>query len=115
MNVVTLRTLTFKSKLGFGKYKNMTVIEMIGAKQHKHLTSSYYKLSKINFSEEVLLALNISEEFRMKKPSTDLTKYNEFILFQYGKKERPNKDLQRMFKETKVPSKEYLKIINQNK
>ena len=77
---VVLRTLTRKSKIGFGRLSYFTVQEMIDHKKHNKLIYAYYRLSKINFIEDILTELEITEEFRISKPGTDssmMHKYNK--------------------------------------
>jgi len=67
--IPTLRILTAKSKLGFGKWKDYTVQELIDLRREIVLVSAYYKLTSINYVEEVLIKLKITEEYRIEKPS----------------------------------------------
>jgi hypothetical protein len=65
-----LRTLTLKSKIGFGhsEYKDLTVQEFITLKKEVKLINFYYNLSMINFSKDVLEILGIDKEFIIEKP-----------------------------------------------
>lgn len=74
-----LRILTRKSKLGFGKMKGYTVQEMLNLRKHLDLISAYYKLTSINFTEEILIELKITEDYRIKKPSSDIDEYYRFL------------------------------------
>lgn len=78
---IRLRTLTRKSTLGFGKYKLYTVDTMLKTsfKMRQALIASYYKLESISYNDNVLEALEITDEFRIEKPSTDLEMYQTFI------------------------------------
>lgn len=71
MDRIILRTLTLKSKLGFGTDEDMTVIEAIELGQEAKLIDAYYNFSKINFSSEVLAKLGIAEENWIDKPGKD--------------------------------------------
>ena len=71
MSVVLLRTLTRKSKLGFGKHKNITVQQFLDENKPLKLISPYYKLTTINFTEDILDELNISPEWRVDKPGSN--------------------------------------------
>ena len=77
--IPTLRTLTRKSKLGFGKWKDYTVQELLDLKKHVVLISPYYKLTSINYIEDVLIELKITEAYRINKPSSDKDEYIRFL------------------------------------
>lgn len=81
--IATLRTLTKKSKLGFGKNKELTVDRIIKLGKELSLISAYYKLSSINFTEDILTELGIKEEFRIKKPSANKDAYYKFLESSY--------------------------------
>ena len=72
------RILTRKSKLGFGKHKDYTVQELLDLRKAYVLISPYYKLTSINYIEDVLLELGITEEYRIPKPSSDKDMYFKF-------------------------------------
>ena len=59
--IPTLRTMTRKSKMGFGKYKDKTVQEMLDLRRNLDLISPYYKLTSINYTEDILNELNLEE------------------------------------------------------
>jgi len=77
--IVNLRTLTLKSKLGFGNYKHETVEKLIGMNKQESLISAYFKLGKISFNNEVLGLLDITEEYLIPKPGKDLEMYYVFL------------------------------------
>jgi len=110
---ISLRKLTKKSTLKFGKYKDYTVGHLLGMKKQIDLISIYFKLSKITFTDDILDELGITEEYRITKPSKNIELYQDFMMIKYGKKQKPNKDLQRMRKETVSYRKDYLQSINQ--
>lgn len=66
---VNLRTLTRKSLFGFGLMRDLTVQQGIDTGRVREILKMYYFLSKINFIEEVLLEIGITEELRIPKPS----------------------------------------------
>lgn len=68
--VVLLRTLTLKSKIGFGIFKNCTVEEIIKSGRHKELINIYFRLANVTFVEEILCKLHISE--RVQKPGKNV-------------------------------------------
>lgn len=80
MDVVKLRTLTEKSLIGFGKLKDKTVLYCLESTRHRtSLVAMYFKLSKINFTDDVLDNLHITKDFRIEKPGTDPNKYYNFL------------------------------------
>ena|SRR6478752_3502373 len=112
MSVILLRKLTKKSLLKFGKYKDYTVEHLFGMKKQIDLTSIYFKLSNITFADEILDELGITEDYRIIKPSKNEQLYKEFMLFKYGVKQKPNKQLQKMRKETVSYRKDFLANMN---
>lgn len=105
---ILLRKLTKKSTLNFGKYKDYTVGHLFGMKKEIDLTSIYFKLSTITFIDEILDELGITSEFRIEKPSKNEEMYKVFMFQKYGFKQKPNKQLQRMKKETLPYRKDFL-------
>ncbi len=73
---VKLRTLTLKSKMGFGKFHDYTVKECLFIKnQYRYIIWCYYNLSNISFSEEILDIVGI--ERTLNKPAKDVVYYQE--------------------------------------
>lgn len=105
---ILLRTLTRKSKLGFGKYKERTVQQLIDSRQLLQLISAYYKLTTINYMDDILEELNITEEFRIKKPSSDKDLYYKFLNAQGYEKRKRGVGSDKLKKQTKVPSRNKL-------
>ena len=101
--IATLRTLTRKSKMGFGKIKDCTVQELIDRNKKVELVAAYYKLSSINFTEDILDELKITEKYRIKKPSTNKTVYR-MVLSLYPDRVR-NRELEKLRKPYKGPTK----------
>ena len=69
MSSILLRKLTRKSTLNFGKFKDYTVEHLFGMKKQIELTSIYFKLSTITFTDDILNELVIDEEYRIEKTS----------------------------------------------
>tara|TARA_Y100000385_G_scaffold152686_1_gene158447 strand:- start:1047 stop:1433 length:387 start_codon:yes stop_codon:yes gene_type:complete len=67
---VNLRKLTRKSRLGFGyrDIKHITIQDILIMNKHKELIKIYFGLGKINFVDDILEELGISEEMRIEKP-----------------------------------------------
>lgn len=112
MSSILLRKLTKKSTLKFGKFKDCTVEHLFGMKKQVELTSIYFKLSTITFTEDILDELGILEEYRIEKPSTNIKLYKDFMMQKYGVKQKPSKKLQLMKKETISYRKDLLRNIN---
>lgn len=53
MNIVTLRKCTMRSRLGFGKYPDCTVAEIIAADRASWIREAYYTYETIDFTDEV--------------------------------------------------------------
>lgn len=66
MAITLLRTLTEKSRLGFGKYYYATVADLLAIHHTYYLISIYYTQANITFKDSILERLGISE--RIKKP-----------------------------------------------
>jgi hypothetical protein len=109
---VLLRKLTKKSTLNFGKFKDYTVEHLFGMKKQIELTSIYFKLSTITFTDDILDELGITEEWRIIKPSKNVELYQDFMSMKYGRKQKPNKQLQSMRKETTSYRKDFLTHLN---
>ena len=75
---VNLRKLTRKSRLGFGyrDIKDITVQDIMIMNKHKELIKIYFGLGKINFTDDILDELGISEDMRIQKPGK-ISDYNE--------------------------------------
>jgi len=71
-----LRTLTMKSTMKFGKYKDSTVGQVLGLGMEGigYLVWVYYANSKVSFNNEVLDLMLVGEELRIEKPSKNTNK-----------------------------------------
>ena len=67
---INLRKLTRKSRLGFGyrDIKHITIQDILIMNKHKELIKIYFGLGKINFTDDILEELGISEDMRIEKP-----------------------------------------------
>ena len=61
MSILLLRKMTFKSKIGFGRYPDLTVKELIDIGKASELIYMYYGLDRIDFVQEVKDELCIEE------------------------------------------------------
>lgn len=78
--IPTLRTLTRKTKFRIGKDKDLTVQRMLDLGKNLSLVSAYYKLTSINYTEDILEELGIVGDFVIEKPSTDKILYLDFVM-----------------------------------
>lgn len=113
--IPTLRTLTKKSKLGFGKYKELTVQKIIDMRMPLVLISPYFKLTSINYTEDILKELRISSKYKVDKPGKDLELYYEFLDDKGFKRFDRGKGADKLKPMTKPMSKGKLRNINQGK
>ena len=111
--IPTLRTLTRKSKLGFGKYKDLTVQKILDMKMPLVLISPYYKLTSINYMDDILIELKITKEYRIEKPSANKDEYYRFLSENGFKLRDRGQGVDKLKKQTKSLSKAQLQSINQ--
>jgi hypothetical protein len=108
MSRILLRTLTRKSKLGFGKHKNVTVQELFDRNQALQLVSAYYKLTTINYVEDILNELGISSKWRIQKPGSDKELYYKFLEQSDFEKRTWKFSADKLKKQTKISSRSKL-------
>lgn len=72
-----LRRLTKKSIVGFGKNADMTVQQLFDTFQHSYIRWMYYCNSHINFMDDILLEVGISEDMKIDKPGKDVDYFRE--------------------------------------
>lgn len=65
---VTLRTLTRKSKLKFGKFPDLTIQDLINIGRKEYLRWIYCHSSMISFTEDVLEEIGQLPSLRVSKP-----------------------------------------------
>jgi hypothetical protein len=90
MTATLLRTLTFKSRLNFGKYSEMSVQQVIDIRKKRYIRWCYFNLSGITFTKEVLDCVGILEGFYIDKPG------KSEILFDEHERGIPNTNLKYM-------------------
>jgi len=85
--MILKRTLTRKSILGFGYSENrdLSVQMLLDLNRHYILISSYFNLDKINFTDDILDELGITEEWRIDKPGKNMEKGKEFNHYRMDK------------------------------
>lgn len=70
--IPTLRLMTRKSKLNFGKWSDCTVQRLLDLRKPLVLIKAYYNYTNVNYIDDILDELGITEEYRIKKPSKDI-------------------------------------------
>lgn len=83
MDLVRLRTLTRKSKLGYGYYAEKTVGELLDKYYYRALRHAYYCRQNITFMPDILEQLHITGKMVIEKPGVDHEKFdasNDFAL-----------------------------------
>lgn len=86
MSIVRLRTLTGKSIIGFGNYKDLTIQNLLDTAQHKELLNMYYFLRNIDFHEDIIKQLKIDQVYRIdKKNSTEEERFKRDYYGYIGK------------------------------
>ena len=71
MDVTLLRTLAWKSIMGFGKYYDLSVLEVYNLQHTRYLRWCYYNCSMISFNNEILKAIHIQDHCMIDKPGID--------------------------------------------
>ena len=99
----TKRILTLKSKLGFGKYADVTISDIIKINKCDYLRWVYFNYNGIDFLPEVLNVIHIPLEYRLVKPDKNpdiLTEVNlkadEKHKYRYDKEKIVDKDLEKI-------------------
>lgn len=75
MSIVLLRTLTRKSIIGFGWYRDMSVQNLLDLAKHKELLNIYYTCRNIDFNQDLKEELCISGERDIDKKNPSEKRY----------------------------------------
>lgn len=125
MDVIRLRVLTKKSKIGWGKYANNTVGELIESKQFNELLWLYYHIQWLTYTDDLLDELKIFKEFRIEKPGVNhemhqkrivnflnfVTEGNGSLIMYHRKRKKAQFNL-KMMEDKEVLSKRKLQAYN---
>jgi hypothetical protein len=68
MSIVKLRKMAMGSVMKFGKYPDLSVMELINLQRHGYLLWIYYSMSNIDFTEEVKEYLQLTPDREIEKP-----------------------------------------------
>lgn len=115
MDVILLRKLTPKSVLDFGKYKGVSIQQLIDLKKYNYLRWIYYSCSKITFTDDILKTISIiyrEYDNRIEKPGTDLEMHEKITAIMFNKMAHvinPKHAVNRVKKGTKL---KYYRLIN---
>ena len=71
MDIVRLRTMTEKSIIGFGKYTDLSVGNLLSMNKTRELRWIYFNCSFLTFMPEILEKIGITEHFKIEKPGTN--------------------------------------------
>ena len=125
MDVIRLRVLTKKSKIGWGKFANNTVGEMIEARHFNELLWLYYNIQWLTYADELLDELKIFKEFRIPKPGINPDMHQKRIvnflnfatdgkgaLIMYNRKRKKARFNLKMMEDKEVLSKQKLQAYN---
>jgi len=63
--------MSYKSVIGFGKYEDLTVQDMINLRRNRELRWIYYNCSMLSFIPEILELIGITDDFKISKPGKD--------------------------------------------
>ena len=77
METIRLRTMARKSVFYEGKFEGYSVQQLIDLKEYCYLRWCYFNCSMVSFLTDILEEIGVSEEFRIDKPGTDLSKFDE--------------------------------------
>lgn len=125
MDVVRLRILTEKSKIGFGVHSDLKVEDLINIKKRWYLRWLYFNFSAISFIDDILDKILITPKYRIEKPGTDRelgSKLSQELINRglgdkiYGKwsnKRRKGRLLRYYIRERKLHIKGNLQYVNQ--
>lgn len=93
MDIVTLRKKTRKALIGWGKYKDYTVEQLITALPQE-IVWLYYHVEWMTFTDDILDEVKIFEHERIEKPGIDQEMFekrlNNFIRSRYKNKDIAN-------------------------
>jgi len=78
MTTTLLRTLTRKSKLDVWNLSG-TVQDLLDRKKQMQLIAAYYKLTTINYTDDILDELGITSKWKIGKPGSNKELYYKFL------------------------------------
>jgi len=75
MDTIRLRTMTEKSIIGFGKFTDISVQNLIDMKKTREIRWIYFNCSLLSFKDNILDWAGITDEYRIEKPGTNKELY----------------------------------------
>lgn len=119
MSTLLLRKLALKSLMKFGNFKELTVQELLIMNKHYELIKIYYRMSMIDFNDEIKDILKLTGERVIPKPGKRPELYKTFvgeILDEiYNENRMTNDAISKMQRKEKVFEDKNKKIINMKK
>lgn len=133
MDITILRTMTWLSKIDAEgtKWHGCTIQQIFDGGHKSYLRYMYYHYDRLTFIPEILNALAIREEYRIKKPGKNLEMYeklkihfkelpankgvNKIIRDKYGKKQFKKSLIKQHYNDSVKFSKNSLRLKNQGK
>lgn len=89
MDVKLLRTLAWKSSLGFGKYSDLSIQQIYDLRHTEYLRWCYYSINGISFNEDILRKIGILSDkfdYRIKKPGIDLEIHEKLLHINFNRR-----------------------------
>ena len=80
MDAILLRKLTYKSKIGFGRYATLTVEYLMSHDKKTYLKWVYCNVAGIDFTDDVLEELHIHPDDRINKPGRNPELFDVLIM-----------------------------------
>jgi hypothetical protein len=99
METTLKRTLTRKSILGFGykEIRDLSIQMLLDLRKHRMLIDAYFNLQKIDFVDDVLNEIGITEQYRIPKPGRSENMRKKFYTDLIAKERQQEKtDLDRI-------------------
>lgn len=75
MDTLRLRIMTEKSIIGFGKFTDLSVQNLIDMKKTREIRWIYFNCSMLSFKDNILDWAGIINEYRIEKPGTNKELY----------------------------------------
>lgn len=91
MDIIRLRVLSRKSYLGFGKYKDLSIQQILNFEKAVYLRWVYYNMESISFLPDILDEIHIKDNDIINKPGKDPERFLDlqhkirlFVITRYG-------------------------------
>lgn len=71
MDVLRLRTMARKSTFHFGKFRDISVQQVINSDRTWYLVAVYYNMGNMSYQDDILDELGICGELKIEKPGSN--------------------------------------------